>query len=56
VFVNIQKNVIPEVIASMSDLDGRYEKCERNIMQFRIELDASRSEMTRFCRAITCAD
>ena len=30
----------------MSDLDSRCEKCERDIMRLRIELDALRSEMT----------
>jgi hypothetical protein len=30
----------------MSDLDSRCEKCERDIRQLRIELDALRSEMT----------
>ena len=30
----------------MSDLDSRCEKCERDIKQLRIELDALRSEMT----------
>jgi hypothetical protein len=30
----------------MSDLDSRCEKCERDIVQLRIEFDAFRSEMT----------
>jgi hypothetical protein len=31
----------------MSDLDTRCEKCERDINQLRLELDALRSEMTQ---------
>ena len=56
VLVNIQKDVIPKVIATQHErTESHCEKCERDIKQLRIELDALRSEMTDAVGGDACA-